>query len=266
VLLALRARRVWSEIRVSNQLAGVLSGVPQQSALTALGTRTRAGQRAQSIANGLRGLGDLHEILPNAASLEATALQTSYSGFHVYAWVLPVLGFIGTALAMSAAIQGFAGGLNETVKIETLVPRLAQTVIPGLAAAFGATVLALAAALVAYVATVALQTLEEEALETCDAASAEFLSRVGRPPSVGAGVDPTIATLLQKILTTIEKLSADTKRPGDLVERAASAITALDSAAQQLEGAAVRLGDSAAIMKQTAQAPYHITVTRGSGS
>ncbi|MFZ1963002.1 MAG: hypothetical protein WAU78_05965 [Roseiarcus sp.] len=263
-LLALRARRVWAESVAADRLAHVLSGSPDQATLMALGADTRAGQRARTIANGLRGRGDLHDALPGAASLDATALQTSYAGFHVYAWILPVLGFIGTAVAMSAAIGGFASALTETTKIEALIAKLAQMVIPGLAAAFGATVLALVAALVTYLATVALQTLEEEALETCDAASMEFLSRVGRPHTASGGVDPTVAALLRQILAALERLSIEHERPLDVLDRAAAATAAVESAARGLEGAAGRLGDAAATLQETARMPYHVTVTRGS--
>ena len=54
----------------------------------------------------------LHDAIPAAAALDAGKLATSYTPLHVYAWILPVLGFIGTASGMASSIGGFSAALQ----------------------------------------------------------------------------------------------------------------------------------------------------------
>src|SRR5260370_41192835 len=48
----------------------------------------------------------LHDAVPAAAALDASKLAASYTPLNVYAWILPVLGFIGTASGMASSIGG----------------------------------------------------------------------------------------------------------------------------------------------------------------
>ena len=111
----------------------------------------------------------LHEAVPAAASLDAAMLAGSYGPLNVYAWVLPVLGFMGTAVGMTAAIGGFKEALGKTRgDLNMLVDALGDRVIPGLAGAFYVTILALGASLVVYLCTAALRDWDQQALHKLD--------------------------------------------------------------------------------------------------
>src|SRR5262244_2044726 len=109
----------------------------QYTPMTANRARTPRALRRLDLIMECKARGDatsLHEGIPTGAALDAGALNTTYVPLHVYAWVLPVLGFIGTASGMASAIGGFKDALSGgTTLIEAeLAKRLSQEVIPGL--------------------------------------------------------------------------------------------------------------------------------------
>ena len=120
--------------------------------------------------------------MPAAAALDASKLAASYTPLNVYAWMLPVLGFIGTASGMASSIGGFSSVLQgRQGQIEALANELGQKVIPGLSGAFATTILALAAAIVAYLCTSALRGWDQEALDELDRHCIILLSRIPQP-------------------------------------------------------------------------------------
>ena len=124
----------------------------------------------------------LHDAVPAAAALDASKLAASYTPLNVYAWILPVLGFIGTASGMASSIGGFSAALQgRQGQIEALANELGQKVIPGLSGAFATTILALAAAIVAYLCTSALRGWDQEALDELDRHCIILLSRIPQP-------------------------------------------------------------------------------------
>jgi hypothetical protein len=54
----------------------------------------------------------LHDAVPAAAALDAGKVSASYMSLNVDAWILPVLGFIGTASGMASSIGGFSAALQ----------------------------------------------------------------------------------------------------------------------------------------------------------
>jgi biopolymer transport protein ExbB/TolQ len=124
----------------------------------------------------------LHDAVPAAAALDASKLAASYTPLNVYAWILPVLGFIGTASGMASSIGGFSAALQgRQGQIEALANELGQKVIPGLSGAFATTILALVAAIVAYLCTSALRGWDQEALDELDRHCIVLLSRIPQP-------------------------------------------------------------------------------------
>jgi biopolymer transport protein ExbB/TolQ len=189
----------------------------------------------------------LHEAVPAAAALDAGTLAASYGPLNVYAWILPVLGFIGTASGMASSIAGFSDVLNRgggRVQVETIQSQLSQLVIPGLAAAFETTILALGAALVAYLCTNALRSWDQEALDQLDRLCIVLLSRIPQPPSPDG----------QKILAVLQQIADEIRSllhvPADL-ERAASAIKA---AAESLASSSEQSALAASAMREAAEA------------
>lgn len=172
----------------------------------------------------------LHEAVPAAAALDATTLSAGYGPLHVYAWILPVLGFIGTASGMSSAIAGFKDVLTGgKVQVEQLASQLSQSVIPGLAAAFETTILALGAALVAYLCTNALRSWDQEALDQLDRLCIVLLSRIPQPEGPEG---KKVVALLSEIMGQLR----DALQIPASLDAAASAITAAADSLASLNG------------------------------
>jgi biopolymer transport protein ExbB/TolQ len=229
--------------------------------------RPRAIRRADLIIEcSRREPSSLHEAVPAAASLDAGTLAASYDPLNVYAWILPVLGFIGTASGMASAIDGFKDVLRGgQVQVDKLAGELSQSVIPGLSAAFETTILALAAALVTYLCTSALRSWDQEALDQLDRLCIVLLSRIPQPPTPDG---QKILAVLEQILRQIRDM---TQIPATLESAArvismtaealtsssnqfASAINAVSTAAEALASTSNQLGSAAETIGAAAKA------------
>ena len=208
----------------------------------------------------------LHEAVPAAASLDAGTLAVSYGPLNVYAWVLPVLGFIGTASGMASAIGGFSTVLSSgQAQVDKIQVELSSSVIPGLAGAFETTILALGAALVAYLCTSALRDWDQEALDQLDRLCIVLLSRIPQPPTPDG----------QKVLAVLEKISdqlrgvlqvpvslegaanaisATADSLASSSDQFASAVNAISAAAETLAAASSQTASSAEAMREAAEA------------
>jgi biopolymer transport protein ExbB/TolQ len=209
----------------------------------------------------------LHEAVPAAAALDAATLSASYGPLNVYAWILPVLGFIGTASGMASAIAGFSEVLRGPVQVDTLKlqAELSQSVIPGLAAAFETTILALAAALVAYLCTNALRAWDQEALDQLDRLCIVLLSRIPQPPSPDGqkilGVLELILDQVRGVLhvpASIEDaasaMSTSANSLASSADQFAPAVSAVGMAADTLLSASNQTMSAAKAMKEAAEA------------
>jgi biopolymer transport protein ExbB/TolQ len=253
----LRAWEVWLQAGTLRVFDATING--RAPATVGANTGAQLGNRALNrvslIARHEGGLGgSLHESLGGAAALDANSLAGQYHWLHVYAWLLPVLGFVGTAIGMASAISGFSNAIGgAAVDPGALVKVLSQNVIPGLASAFQTTVLALLAALVAYYCTSAIQSADQEALEKLDALSLHFLARVPAPELVRNG---QMVQLLQNIAQDLGHVS---KAPGELrssIDSLRDATKGIHEAAQVLKAASHELYGSIAL-------PYNVTISRG---
>ncbi|MDO4558465.1 MAG: MotA/TolQ/ExbB proton channel family protein [Planctomycetia bacterium] len=122
-------------------------------------------------------VGDVEEILRSRASQDESASETSYSLLQGLIWAIPVLGFIGTVLGLSAAIGQFGVLLQSAADLTDLRSGM-QRVTAGLSTAFETTLVALVAALVIQLLLVMTKKSEEEFLDECS----EYCTRhiVGR--------------------------------------------------------------------------------------
>lgn len=186
----------------------------------------------------------LHEAVPAAAALDAGTLAAGYGPLNIYAWILPVLGFIGTASGMASSIAGFSDVLSGPVQVDTLQlqAQLSKSVIPGLAAAFETTILALTAALVAYLCTNALRSWDQEALDQLDRLCIVLLSRIPQPPTPDG----------QKILAVLEQISEQIRgviQIPDSLTQATAAISqmadTLNASGQQFASTITSIGPAA---------------------
>lgn len=117
----------------------------------------------------LRNLGrvtDVDDILRSQAENDESSTETTYSLVSGFVWAIPVLGFIGTVLGLSAAIGGFSSVLQSADDLSTIKTSL-QGVTAGLATAFQTTLQALVAALIIQLILTYLKASEEEFLDAC---------------------------------------------------------------------------------------------------
>jgi len=233
----------------------------------------RASRRADLISEcSRRDPSSLHDTVPAAASLDASTLSAGYTPLHVYAWILPVLGFIGTANGMASSIDGFKAALrNGQGQVDALASQLGETVIPGLSAAFETTILALAASVVTYLCTSALRSWDQQALDELDRLCILLLSRIPQPEGkegekiVGL-LDQISGQLREHLRITVESLSGLSDLRQAICGAALEAAPQIESAATAINEAASELASASRELRETAGAPYHVMITRGERS
>ena len=91
-------------------------------------------------------VGDVDEILRSRAETDDAMSESSYVIIRGLVWAIPVLGFIGTVLGLTAAMGSFGAVLESANEMADLKISL-QSVTAGLATAFETTLQALCAAL-----------------------------------------------------------------------------------------------------------------------
>src|SRR5262249_35231241 len=103
---------------------------------------------------------DLDDQMRTLADNDAIALDGSYALMRFIIWAMPILGFLGTVLGITAAIAG--------IDPEQLEKGGAGAVTEGLTQAFDATALALGLTLVAMFFNSMVEKLEQSVLERVD--------------------------------------------------------------------------------------------------
>lgn len=109
---------------------------------------------------------DVDEILRTQADNDEASIDNSYSLVGGFVWAIPVLGFIGTVLGLSAAIGEFGNVLQASDDLTQIKEGL-RLVTGGLSMAFVTTLQALVAALVIQLLLTFLRKSELEFLEEC---------------------------------------------------------------------------------------------------
>lgn len=267
VLIGIRIYRAWSESSAVAQLSGFEtlpgdeSNIPRSSL---------AGKRLAFALQCRKNGGLTFEQISSRADEDAAHLHEAYRSAHTLIWVLPVVGFMGTAWAMKDAIAGFSGALRESDNTATVVERLVQLVIPQLSEAFLITVFALGCTAVAYWCASVIQGWEQRLLARIDALSVGWVSSGSQSGSPEAVLAPlVVAQGLQKLA---EHLQA-TKRYAEELSRSLGVIVQeLHGARQDIQriGAAVgalqhgaqTLQAGAQALAETATARYRIVIER----
>lgn len=106
-------------------------------------------------------------ILASHSEIDANAVQSSYTLINVFIWAIPILGFIGTVIGISAAVGGFSGSLDQAQDISVLKESL-NSVTGGLATAFDTTLVALVMSMLVMFPSSSMQKAEEDLLNSVD--------------------------------------------------------------------------------------------------
>ena len=106
-------------------------------------------------------------ILASQSEIDANAVQSSYTLLNTFIWAIPILGFIGTVMGISAAVGGFSGSMEEAQDIAVLKESL-NGVTGGLAMAFDTTLVALVMSMMVMFPCSSMQKSEEDLLNSVD--------------------------------------------------------------------------------------------------
>ena len=228
-------------------------------------------------------------ILASQSEIDANAVDSSYTLLKVFIWAIPILGFIGTVIGISAAVGGFSGSLDQAQDIAVLKESL-NGVTGGLATAFDTTLIALVMSMLVMFPSSSLQKSEEDLLnwvdEYCnenllkrlnDGASQRPVAAAPGDNGVAQAINAALAPHHAELQTWSKKLEAvgatvtqsvvegwsnlNEQAVGDLQQRAAAAEAAKESAhaLQQdlssfLESASKQQNESATALAQSAGA------------
>ncbi len=93
--------------------------------------------------------------------------ESSYALPRILIWAIPLLGFIGTVMGISAAVNGFSGFLEQSSDIDQIKEGIG-TVTSGLAVAFDTTLLALLISVMVMIPLALVERLESRLLLRLD--------------------------------------------------------------------------------------------------
>ncbi len=119
---------------------------------------------------------DTATMLSSQSDIDASNVDSSYTMFHVFIWAIPILGFLGTVIGVSAAVGGFTGTLESSSDIGALKEGL-KSITSGLGTAFDTTLVALAMAMFLTFPVSGLQKYEGDILGQVDEYTNENLLR-----------------------------------------------------------------------------------------
>lgn len=115
----------------------------------------------------LKSSAEVSSRLQSQSEIDATAVDSSYTILKVFIWAIPILGFIGTVIGISAAVGGFSGGMDAAEDISALKDSLGS-VTGGLSTAFDTTLVALVMSMLVMFPSSSMQKSEEDLLNWVD--------------------------------------------------------------------------------------------------
>ena len=137
----------------------------------------------------LKSSSEVSNRLQSQSEIDATAVDSSYTILKVFIWAIPILGFIGTVIGISAAVGGFSGGMDDATDISALKESLGS-VTGGLSTAFDTTLVALVMSMLVMFPSSSMQKSEEDLLNWVDEYCNEnLLKRLKESDQAGGGGD-----------------------------------------------------------------------------
>ena len=115
-------------------------------------------------------------MMESQSAIDANNVAGSYTILKVFIWALPILGFIGTVMGVSAAVASLATSLSDGGSMDAMKAAL-QDVFGGLGTAFDTTLLALIMSMFVKIPASALQKGEEDLITNVDEYCNENLLR-----------------------------------------------------------------------------------------
>lgn len=187
--LKIRAQRAALRLRFMPTDPGfTVSSATAERLIEAIETSVEEPERFMVLARVLRALksvrnvgrvADVDEMLATRAEQDENIVEGGYTLVRGFVWAIPVLGFIGTIVGLTAAISRFGGVLGQPgLALESITAQLTE-VIAGLDTAFVTTGEGLVAALAIHLLQVFVRRQDETFLdEVREATTAEIVARV----------------------------------------------------------------------------------------
>ncbi len=188
-----------------------------------------------------RNNGEVASLMNSQSDIDANAVESSYTLVRVFTWAIPILGFIGTVIGISAAVGGFSGELDSGADIEDLKAKLG-TVTTGLGIAFDTTLVALVMSLIIAIPSHALQKSEDDLLNWVDEYCNENLLK--RLDDGGGGASAT-GQLAPEVYSEIRQVQEK------VTELHESQIAQMEHIAQTIHEQAEVVGQEAAANMET---------------
>jgi biopolymer transport protein ExbB/TolQ len=205
---------------------------------------TCAGRRVANILNFVssrNSAADLDDQMRTLADNDAMALDGSYALMRFIIWAMPILGFLGTVLGITAAIAG--------IDPEQLEKGGAGAVTDGLTQAFDATALALGLTLVAMFLNSMVEKLEQGLLERVDQyADAELAHRFQRTEIAASGGG--MATPMPMLEQLIDKQAAFWANAMQMLESSPAQAKAATALQQAVDASLTRFGQRVADLEK----------------
>jgi len=160
---------------------------------------------------------DVAHMMSTQSDIDSIRIAGSYSLIKVFIWAIPILGFVGTVLGLSAAIGNFVmGGAKD---IDALMGSLGG-VTSGLGTSFDTTLLGLLYSILLSFPMSALQKGEDDSLNTIDAYCNEtLLPRLqdGGGGGGGSGIGGEMQRLVDTVVAAQKQFVADLRDVSGLV-------------------------------------------------
>ncbi|RMG39194.1 MAG: hypothetical protein D6725_05680 [Planctomycetota bacterium] len=141
-----------------------INGLPTEAADSFLVNRVLRGLEHFRVT---RNSAEVAARMATQSDIDANAVASSYTILKVFIWAIPILGFIGTVIGISAAVGGFSGSMDAAQDIAVLKQSL-NNVTSGLSTAFDTTLVALVMSMLVMFPTSSLQKAEEDLLNWVD--------------------------------------------------------------------------------------------------
>ena len=201
------------------------------------------------------------------SDIDSIRIAGSYSLIKVFIWAIPILGFVGTVLGLSAAIGNFSGVMGGAKDIDALMGSLGG-VTTGLGTSFDTTLLGLIYSILLSFPMSALQKGEDDSLNTIDAyCNDTLLPRLNDDGGhAGSQSHPDVAKamdrLVERVLKAQTQLVADLKDVAGLVS---GQVTSLEERAKSQSDAMVKTftGQTEAMVKAFTESMQTLQRTTG---
>jgi hypothetical protein len=210
---------------------------------------------------------DVAHMMSTQSDIDSIRIAGSYSLIKVFIWAIPILGFVGTVLGLSAAIGNFSGVMGGAKDIDALMGSLGG-VTTGLGTSFDTTLLGLVYSILLSFPMSALQKGEDDSLNTIDAYCNEtLLPRLNDDGGhAGSQSHPDVAKamdrLVERVLKAQTQLVADLKDVAGLVS---GQVTSLEERAKSQSDAMVATftGQTEAMVKAFTESMQTLQRTTG---